>query len=116
MMDAKSHIENLSATYKSIKADFDKANKAVSEVDRELSDKYHEIELSKSFNVVQGYKHAKEIQEILKKRRILKGEAARMNAIMGVIKSMQFEENLSQMGQRLTKSLKKHAEITGENV
>jgi hypothetical protein len=59
---------------------YDQLRLMISEIDRELSVVYHEIESSK-FDVVRGYKFAKKLQAVLQRRRVLKGEFALIQPI-----------------------------------
>jgi F0F1-type ATP synthase beta subunit len=51
------------------------------ELDRQLSQKYHELETRKAFNAAEGWYIAVEIQKILQKRRVAKGEFARLDSV-----------------------------------
>lgn len=107
MIDAKAHYEKLNDLYNEIKKDYDEVRKLESASDRELSDKYHEIEKT-TFNVVQGYRFAMDIKSILQKRRAIKGESAKMRVIMDLIEK---DEMMTTMNSRLQKAAEKHGEI-----
>lgn len=110
---ASDHLRNLTETIAKIKSDFDALNKLVSEADKEVSAKYHEIE-SENFNVVQGYKLAKDLQHILQKRRAIKGEAAKLNSVMGVLRSLNIESKLPEMNSKLAALIEKDEQIKSD--
>lgn len=56
----------------------------MSDVDKELSDVYHYIELS-NLNAAQGYKAYKDLQQVLKRRRAIKNDMALVQALTPMI-------------------------------
>lgn len=65
----------------------------LSEIDKLVSSKYHEIELA-TFNVVKGYKMLKELQTILRQRRVLKNEIVKTERLMQFVVSPIDLENI----------------------
>lgn len=95
---AEIHFERLTAVAADIERDFDRLRGAQSEIDRELSDKYHEIEKG-NFDVVRGYYLAKGLQNILQRRRTIKGELCRLNSLKDSLE-------LDRVGERLQAKIK----------
>lgn len=62
-------------------ADYEVLKRKQIEVEHRLNRKYHEIEKQK-FNAVQGYALAKELQDILQERRIVKHELSKMQILL----------------------------------
>lgn len=54
---------------------------SLSEIDRNVSQIYHEIE-NDVFNVVEGYRHAKRLQDVLHRRRVIKNEMRKLYPIL----------------------------------
>ncbi|WP_046176736.1 hypothetical protein [Domibacillus indicus] len=52
----------------------------LSRTDKEISGIYHKIETT-AFNMAQGYQYAKQLQYLLRKRRLVKGESAKFHVI-----------------------------------
>lgn len=61
---------------------------ALTNVDRELSNALHKIELGKSLNARDGFKEYKNIKDILERRRMIKDEAL----IIGHVSKMDFRD------------------------
>ncbi|NPC94023.1 hypothetical protein HOO54_17815 [Bacillus sp. WMMC1349] len=95
---AEIHFDHLKALAAEIERDFDRLRAAQSEVDRELSDQYHEIEKGK-FDVVRGYYLAKGLQDILQRRRTIKGELCRLGSLKDSL-------GLDRVGERLQRKIK----------
>lgn len=110
-MIAENHFVKLVELADAIEKDFEQLRKANSEIDRELNEKYHEIEIAGSFNVVQGFRHAKELQSILQKRRQIKGEVCNMHPLRSIVACV------SEVEKQLVKAIEKHEACTrGEKV
>lgn len=113
MCIASDHLTSLTEVIDKITADFQALNKLQSGYDKELSAKYHEIE-SATFNVVQGYKLAKEIQMILQKRRAIKGEFARLHSMVSVLKGIGIDDRLVEMRTKLSTTIEKDMQIRSD--
>lgn len=77
---AQCYIEQLHKLNESITETFEGLSRMLSSLDKELSAVYHEIE-GESFDVYRGYELAKRAQDVLKRRRVVKDELARMNSV-----------------------------------
>lgn len=73
----------------------------LSNIDKELSNCLHEIELTKSKNACDGYKEYKKIKNVLEKRRIIKDELAVVQSISSYnINSTQIDDVVDRLKNR----------------
>ncbi|MEC2150809.1 hypothetical protein P9G40_05570 [Bacillus velezensis] len=106
---ASAYISAMETFLEVLKEDHKALKQALSTIDKHLSTTYHEIEKS-NFNGVQGYYFAKEIKEILQKRRVIKGEKAKLKSIIkslssGVKNANATHDKVSKKDQELRGSL-----------
>lgn len=80
----------LNDTIKNIKNDVEKLNKLTSEYDLKVSKIYHEIETS-NLNAADGYKKYKELQLVLRERRVVKDEHIALSNLLRKLDTEQFE-------------------------
>lgn len=74
--------------------DYEKSvRKQLSDVDIQLSNYYHDLEKSK-FNACEGYYKAKELQELLLKRRKIKLELAKIQSVSTKLGINQIEKKV----------------------
>lgn len=77
---ASKYVDQIESTMKSLKADMKKLSHKQSEYDKEINELYHKIEIA-NFNACEGYYLAKNLQETLQKRRLIKTEFYRMEQL-----------------------------------
>lgn len=107
MCIALEYLNQLSEIHNQMLADYEVLKRKQIEVERRLNKKYHEIEKQK-FNAVQGYALAKELQDILQERRIVKHELNKMQTLL-------YKTGLQGFGEKLEKSKQKIVKIDNEN-
>ncbi|MGD7963874.1 MULTISPECIES: hypothetical protein [Bacillus] len=106
---ASAYISAMETFLEVLKEDHKALKQALSTIDKRLTTTYHEIEKS-NFNGVQGYYFAKEIKEILQKRRVIKGGKAKLKSIIkslssGVKNANATHDKVSKKDQELRGSL-----------
>jgi signal recognition particle GTPase len=80
MCKASKYLSELDNLVNNINKDFELLSKKQSEYDSMLSDIYHKIE-NANFNACEGYYLTKQLQELLRKRRVVKDEFSRLNTL-----------------------------------
>lgn len=98
-------FSELTAIRNEITQTYDRLRSMQSEIDRELSDVYHEIEASR-FDVVRGYKFAKKLQSVLQRRRVIKGEFALVQPLYNM-----FSDNFEATRKTFEKAGYKNADL-----
>ena len=76
-------VDNYNSLIRDARARKEELSSALSDIDKELSNFLHVIELTKPKNVVDGYKEYKKLKQVLEKRRIIKDEFAIIQSITG---------------------------------
>lgn len=109
MCKASKHLEELNTVINSIKNDHKLLSEKVSHYDTLLSDHYHRIE-TMNFNACEGYYLTKQLQEILRKRRIIKDEFSRVNTLMQTLEITRMNTAINKSKQSIHKAKKKSAE------
>lgn len=104
MINSDMFFDQIVEIHGRVEREFRKLMELQSKYDRMLSEKYHELEGAK-FNVVNGYRFAKEIQTILKKRRVVKGEVAKLLPIRNALSDVQG------LNEKYQRAVKKNNEI-----
>lgn len=109
MCKASEYLNQLDSIVRNIDREYSRVSKKQQEYDLMLSDHYHKIETA-NFNACEGYYLTKELQEILRKRRVIKDELARLNSLRDGIKigGMHSQINKSK------KNLEKHKKAASE--
>lgn len=72
----------------------------LSRMDKEISRIYHEIEIT-TFDMTNGYRYAKQLQQLLRKRRLVKGESAKFHAIKEEVQLM--DKHMKAIRQKTTR-------------
>jgi hypothetical protein len=98
MCYATKFINRFDELVKEVTEKYHELSNKQSEVDKKLSEIYHDLELRK-FNAAEGYYIAKDLQLVLKQRRIIKSEFTRIQHLMSTM-------NIKVMGQQLHKAKK----------
>lgn len=74
--------------FEELVTEVDQEHKRLSELrsvyDKKLSDYYHKVE-TKKFNAAEGYYLAKELQEIVRQRRVIKDELYKLNNLRSTL-------------------------------
>lgn len=107
MCKASKYLTELETLTTRIHNDFELLSKKQSEIDKLLSEKYHQLE-NANFNACEGYYHAKELQEILRQRRVIKGELSRMNILHATLKQQGIMKSLNK-----TKTSIQNSKVSG---
>ncbi|MBW7976596.1 hypothetical protein [Bacillus velezensis] len=81
---ASAYVNAFDSMLEIMNDDYSALQKALSNIDKHVSDIYHNIEGS-SFNVVQGYYFAKELKDALQKRRVIKGEYYKLKSFKSIM-------------------------------
>lgn len=74
------HMTKLEEVVVGIKDDYRKLKSKLIELDQDISSFYHRLE-HENFNAVEGFYRAKEIQELYRKRRVVKQEIYDLNRV-----------------------------------
>lgn len=77
-------FDQLRSLHKNVSETYEHLNRLQSELDREVSAVHHDIERD-SFDLFGGHTHAKRLQDILRKRRVIKGEFIRIQPIYNML-------------------------------
>jgi prefoldin subunit 5 len=77
---ASKYLGEIESVITRIEKDKKVLSERLSQLDKELSNVYHKIEVSR-FNACEGYYLAKQLQEVLHKRRIVKDELTRFRSL-----------------------------------
>lgn len=83
---AKNYIDQLHKLNKTVSGTFEGLTRMQSSIDKELSVVYHEIE-REEIDVYNGYLYAKRLQEVLKRRRVVKDEIARLSSFKSTLEN-----------------------------
>ena len=84
MCIASKFINELQSMSDRIKNELEKMNKLQSRYDKEISNLYHKIELN-NFNAAEGYYFSKDLQTILRKRRMVKLEIQKLTSLQHTV-------------------------------
>lgn len=77
---ASRYVSQIESTLINLKGDMKKLSLKMSQYDKEVNEIYHKIEIAK-FNACEGYYLAKNLQDTLQKRRLIKSEYFRMEQL-----------------------------------
>jgi predicted RNase H-like nuclease (RuvC/YqgF family) len=100
---ASKYLKEFDSVVTNIKSDISKLQKKQSQYDKRISEIYHKLETMK-FNACEGYYISKELQDILRKRRLVKQELYRMNGICNTLPLDSFKKKLPMAKADLKKS------------
>jgi hypothetical protein len=112
MCKASKYLNELESLTARINADFELLNRKQSEIDKILSEKYHELE-NANFNACEGYYHAKQLQQVLRQRRVIKGEMARMNILHNSLKQLGVPKTINKAKMSIENSNKSGEKFIG---
>lgn len=74
-----------------------------SKLDKEVSRLYHDLESRGNLNAAEGYYVARDLQAILRKRRIVKQEIYELNAVSNPVNLQQLSTNLKKVENGMSK-------------
>lgn len=74
-------VDNYNSLIRDARARKEQLYDSLSDIDKELSNILHVIEMTKAKNVVDGYREYKKLKQILEKRRVIKDELAIVQSI-----------------------------------
>jgi hypothetical protein len=99
---ASKYLNQLDNVIKDMNCDYKKLSVKLSEYDSLISEHYHKIETT-NFNACEGYYLTKQLQEILRKRRVIKHEMERLNSMQMTlgIKNNLTDEKLNNSKKRI---------------
>lgn len=80
MCMAQCYVDQLNKLNRSVTATYEGLNRMQSTLDKELSAVYHEIEAA-TLDFQRGYQLIHRLQDVLKRRRVIKDELARIQAV-----------------------------------
>ena len=104
MSKAKDTINSILSLIDDAMSTFEENKTLMAERDKEVTDLYHEIELTK-FNAYGGYRLAKELHTVLQERRQYKNENRTLDILVDfLLKNPQFKNGLIQCSQRIKQS------------
>lgn len=104
---ASRHINSIEEILKGIEDDHAKLVKKLSEYDKTISNIYHDLETRK-FNAAEGYYIAKDLQDIVQKRRLVKDELYRLRELHKSLEATCLNEKIPQI-KKATKKAKNRA-------
>lgn len=108
---ANDYVDKLSNTLHSLSEDFKKVSKMVSKIDAEVNMLYHEIETGK-YNASAGYKKLKQLQDTLRKRRVIKNEFVKLDQIQQIMKTDELLKTVSKTEKTVQKTIDKNSTYT----
>lgn len=103
MCKASKYINELESLTSRIQSDYDKLTKKLSDYDTILSSKYHQLE-NANFNACEGYYYAKDMQEVLRKRRVIKNELSKLQILHASLKNQNLHSTISKTKKSIHKS------------
>jgi hypothetical protein len=103
MCKADNYLSQLEFLTSRINSDYKKLCKKQSEYDKMLSDKYHQLENAK-FNACEGYYHARQLQDILRARRMIKDEVCKLDILRDSLGKHNLTKILSSAKSRISGS------------
>jgi hypothetical protein len=106
---ASKYLSEIDSIITNIKSDMNKLNCKQSEYDKRISEIYHKLE-TKKFNACEGYYISKELQDVLRKRRLVKQELFRMRDIYNTLAV----ESLNCKLPKAKKNIKKSNDLSKE--
>lgn len=103
MCKANKYLEKLNELTGEFLKEKKKLEAMQSILDRKISIFYHDLESREKFNAAEGYYIAKELQMLLRKRRIVKQELFEINALNNTIRLQDFSKSLPKAEKSLNK-------------
>lgn len=77
---ASEYLSQIQGVFQEVEKKTRELNHMLSTIDKEISDVYHDLE-TRSFNAVEGYYIAKNIQGLVRRRRLVKHEIQKMGVL-----------------------------------
>lgn len=112
MCYATKYTKELELLITNIKTSYEKMKTRYTELNKLFNQKYHELETRSSFNAAEGFYIAKELQDILQKRRLAKHELQRLEQLMSRIQPNNLLKSVTQAGIYIEKSKAINEEYT----
>lgn len=112
MCKAKNLIEELKGTSNKINDEYKRLKELLSKYDKELSEMYHNLETKLKMNASEGYFVAKELRDLLQKRRIVKNELEYYKSIRDTLNISSINVGLNRAKHNIDRLQKKHADYT----
>jgi hypothetical protein len=109
MCKASKYLDQLETLVKGIESDRKMLFEKLSKYDLMLSEHYHKVEVM-NFNACEGYYLSNQLQEILRKRRIVKDEISRLTTLNQTLNLKTINNSLKKSKECITKAKKKSAE------
>lgn len=112
MCYASKYSKELEMLILNVKGSHEKMKARYLELNEQFNQKYHELETRSSFNAAEGFYIAKDLQDILQKRRLAKHEMQRLELLMAKIQPNALLKSVTQAGLNINKSKKSCEEYT----
>lgn len=101
---ASKYLNEINSIVTNLKSDMDKLGNKQSHYDKRINEIYHKLETTK-FNACEGYYISKDLQETLRKRRLVKAEYFRMKGIYDTLRIEMFDKQLPKANANVKKSI-----------
>ncbi|PKR82426.1 hypothetical protein [Heyndrickxia camelliae] len=111
MCIATKYLNELESMISNIEKDFQKLREEAQKYDKELAEYYHTVE-HKVFNAAEGYYIAKELQILLRKRRLVKNELSSMDSLIKTLGLGNLHNKLTHSTKHVEKVRKKNKDYT----
>lgn len=108
MCRAKDLIDELKEVSDQINKEFYKLSNLVSKYDKELSRMYHKLEQKQKMNASEGYLIARDLRDLLQKRRIVKQELDYYKSVRNTLDIKKMYANLNKAEQNIDNLQKRH--------
>ncbi|BFH69400.1 hypothetical protein J27TS7_02960 [Paenibacillus dendritiformis] len=105
MCMAQSYVDQLNKLNRSVTATYEGLNRMQSMVDKELSEVYHEIEAA-TLDLYREHQLMQRLQDVLKRRRVVKDEFVRIQAV-----KLALDSSVNKLNQRYLSLAEKSDEI-----
>ncbi|GAA4845678.1 hypothetical protein GCM10023310_24470 [Paenibacillus vulneris] len=105
ILSAAFYFEQVHSVYENVKIAYERLNKCMSQLDRQISDIYHDLERY-DIDEAAGYSVAVMLQEALRKRRAVKDELLKLRPIYDLL-----EHNIGEMDKQYAKANKNSANV-----
>jgi hypothetical protein len=112
MCYASKYSKELEMLILNIKGSYEKMKERYAELNEQFNQKYHELETRSSFNAAEGFYIAKDMQDILQKRRLAKHEMQRLELLMARVQPNALLKSVTQAGLKINKTKKLNEEYT----
>lgn len=103
MCMASTYVRKIETITEELERDLNKLRLKQSETDKLVNKAYHKLETTK-FNACEGYYIAKDLQNLLQKRRLIKSELYRMEKIYSQLEISKVKESVPKTKKMLKRS------------